>query len=104
VRALISGRSLSIGGGPVNRSRASGRAGGCSFCGIAECAGAVADQLWGRVGSRGLATARIGLVSGRAESIAQIANREGVTDRYVSRMLEFALLPPVFIKAVLDGD
>src|SRR6266581_868590 len=36
VRALpFSGRTLSLGGGPVNRGRASGRAGGCSFCGSA---------------------------------------------------------------------
>jgi hypothetical protein len=30
----IASQTLSIGGGPVNRGRASGRAGGCSFCGM----------------------------------------------------------------------
>ncbi|HTE85133.1 MAG TPA: hypothetical protein VK821_10400 [Dehalococcoidia bacterium] len=43
------------------------------------------------------------LVGGRAESIAQIAKRECVTDRYVSQMIEFAFVTPAVIEAVLDG-
>ena len=43
------------------------------------------------------------LVSGRARSIREIATREGVPDRYVSRLLEIAFLPPSLVEDILDG-
>jgi hypothetical protein len=41
------------------------------------------------------------LATGQAETIAEIAAREKVTDRYVSSLLEFVFLPPVFVDACL---
>src|SRR5713101_2959290 len=43
------------------------------------------------------------LTSGRASSISDIASRENVTDSYVSRLLNLALLSPTIIHQVLDG-
>ncbi len=43
------------------------------------------------------------LTSDKAESVRQIAQREGVTDRYVSRLIEQALLAPAAIERVLSG-
>jgi hypothetical protein len=44
------------------------------------------------------------LLSGRAESIAQIAKREGVTDRYVSQMIDFAFVPADMVDAIIEGQ
>jgi site-specific DNA recombinase len=41
------------------------------------------------------------LATGRAESVRAIARREGVTPRYVSRLLELAFLPPKLVEAIL---
>lgn len=43
------------------------------------------------------------LVSGRAASVSEIARREGLTPRYVSRLLELAFLPPRLVEAILAG-
>ena len=44
------------------------------------------------------------LTSGKASSISNIANRENVTDSYVSRLLNLALLSPTIVHQVLDGN
>jgi site-specific DNA recombinase len=44
------------------------------------------------------------LTSGKALSISGIASRENVTDSYVSRLLNLALLPPTIVHQVLDGS
>jgi DNA invertase Pin-like site-specific DNA recombinase len=44
------------------------------------------------------------LTSGRASSISGIATREKVTDSYVSRLLNLALLSPPIVHQVLDGN
>lgn len=44
------------------------------------------------------------LASGRAASFGEIAERVGVTDRYVSRMVDLAFLAPELIEAMLSGD
>jgi hypothetical protein len=44
------------------------------------------------------------LATGRASTIAEIAGRENVTDRYVSSLLKLAFLPPALIDACLGGD
>jgi DNA invertase Pin-like site-specific DNA recombinase len=43
------------------------------------------------------------LTSGKASSISGIASRENVTDSYVSRLLNLALLSPTIVHQVLDG-
>ena len=43
------------------------------------------------------------LVTGRAKSVSEIATREGLTSRYVARMLELAFLPPKLVEAILEG-
>jgi site-specific DNA recombinase len=43
------------------------------------------------------------LAAGRAASIQAIADREGVTQRYVSRLLPVAFLAPEIIEAILQG-
>ncbi len=40
------------------------------------------------------------LASGRAASLAAIAGREGVTDRYVARLIRLAFLAPEIVEAV----
>ncbi len=40
---------------------------------------------------------------GRATSIKQIADREGVTDRYVKRLLDVAFLPSALVEDILDA-
>ena len=32
-----------------------------------------------------------------------VANREGLTDRYVTRLLDLAFLPPALVEDILDG-
>ena len=43
------------------------------------------------------------LLSGEARSISDIASREGVTGRYVSRILRLGFLAPDIIEAILSG-
>ncbi len=43
------------------------------------------------------------LVTWRAKSVNEIAAREGLTPRYVSRVLDLAFLPPTLVEAVLEG-
>ena len=42
------------------------------------------------------------LTSGRAQSIRHIAEREGVTDRYISRLIEGALISPVLVERAVE--
>jgi hypothetical protein len=44
------------------------------------------------------------LTSGKASSISSIASRENVTDSYVSRLLNLALLDPALVELALEGD
>jgi len=43
------------------------------------------------------------ICSGQTARVQDIARREGVTDRYVSRLMEYALLPPAEVERVLCG-
>jgi hypothetical protein len=43
------------------------------------------------------------LASGRAQTVVQIARREGVTDRYVSCLLKLAFLSPQIVESLLTG-
>ena len=43
------------------------------------------------------------LVSGKAPSIHALANQEGVSERYLSRVLRLAFLAPDITEAILDG-
>jgi DNA invertase Pin-like site-specific DNA recombinase len=43
------------------------------------------------------------LLAGEAASLAEIARADGVTDRYVRRILDFAFLDPDITVAILDG-
>ena len=43
------------------------------------------------------------LFSGEAPSISAIAYTEGVTDRYVSRIMRLAFLAPDIVEAILGG-
>ena len=44
------------------------------------------------------------LATGRAETVTAIAKREGVTDRYVSQLIDLAFLSPDIVEASLSGD
>src|SRR5450759_3514494 len=44
------------------------------------------------------------LTTGKALSISSIASRENVTDSYISRLLNLALLSPTIVHQVLDGS
>jgi site-specific DNA recombinase len=44
------------------------------------------------------------LVTGRANSMAEIAARENITDNYVSNLIHLAWLPPRQIDLILEGD
>jgi hypothetical protein len=44
------------------------------------------------------------LTSAKASSISSIASRENVTDSYISRLLNLALLSPTIVHQVLDGS
>jgi hypothetical protein len=44
------------------------------------------------------------LTCGKASSISSIASRESVTDSYVSRLLNLAILPPHLVEQVIDGN
>ena len=41
--------------------------------------------------------------SGRAKSITDLAENEGVTDAYVCRLLPLTCLAPDIVEAILDG-
>lgn len=43
------------------------------------------------------------LAEGRVTSTIEIAQQEGVTDRYVGQLLEYAFLAPPIVEGVLDG-
>jgi hypothetical protein len=43
------------------------------------------------------------LFSGAAPSTSEIAKQEGVTERYVSRIMRLAFLAPDIVEAILDG-
>jgi site-specific DNA recombinase len=43
------------------------------------------------------------LVSGRIDSVAELASREGISDRYASRLLPLAFLSPEIIEAIMAG-
>lgn len=43
------------------------------------------------------------LVSGRARSLGQIAEKEGVSDRYVSHLMPLAFLAPDIVEAIVAG-
>jgi hypothetical protein len=40
----------------------------------------------------------------RAQSVAEIAEREGVTDRYVRRLMRLAFLAPEIVEAIIAGN
>jgi site-specific DNA recombinase len=44
------------------------------------------------------------LTSGKASSISGIATRENLTDSYVSRLLNLAVLPPHLVEEIIDGN
>ena len=43
------------------------------------------------------------LVSGRATSITELGKSEGVTDRYVSQLINLAFLPPSMVERIVEG-
>ena len=43
------------------------------------------------------------ITTGQTQRMTDIARREGVTDRYVSRLMEHALMPPAEVEKVLSG-
>jgi hypothetical protein len=43
------------------------------------------------------------LLSGRAQSVGDIARREGVSDRYVWRLMRVGFLAPTIVEAIVDG-
>jgi site-specific DNA recombinase len=42
------------------------------------------------------------LASGRATSLAAIASHEGVSDRYVARLIQLAFLAPKIVEAIAE--
>ena len=44
------------------------------------------------------------LLMGRAQSVAEIAEREGVADRYVRRLMRLAFLAPEIVEAIVAGN
>jgi site-specific DNA recombinase len=44
------------------------------------------------------------LTTGKSQSMAEIAVREGITDNYVSNLIHLAWLSPVLVGRVLAGD
>ncbi|MEO9228693.1 MAG: hypothetical protein ABI216_07075 [Devosia sp.] len=44
------------------------------------------------------------MASGRASSFREIAERVGVTDRYVGRIVDLAFLAPDVVEAMLNGE
>jgi hypothetical protein len=64
---------------------------------------------WGRLSGHGLKALvrahrwRSRIESGRAKSITDLAEQEGVTDAYVCRLLPLTCLAPDIVEAILDG-
>ena len=46
---------------------------------------------------------RLGIESGQAKSVTDVAEQEGVTDAYVCRLLPLTCLAPDIVEAILDG-
>jgi site-specific DNA recombinase len=44
------------------------------------------------------------LLMGRAQSVTEIAEREGVADRYVRRVMRLAFLAPEIVEAIVAGN
>ena len=44
------------------------------------------------------------LLLGRAQSVAEIAEREGVANRYVRRVMRLAFLAPEIVEAIVAGN
>jgi hypothetical protein len=44
------------------------------------------------------------LLMGRAQSVTEIAERQGVTDRYVRRLMRLAFLAPRIVEAIIAGN
>jgi hypothetical protein len=43
------------------------------------------------------------LATGRARSLQELANREGITRRYIRRLVNLAFLSPQLVEAILQG-
>jgi len=43
------------------------------------------------------------LATGRARSLGQIAERDGITRRYIRRLVDLAFLSPRLVEAILQG-
>jgi site-specific DNA recombinase len=43
------------------------------------------------------------LVAGEVQSISEIARREGITVRYVSRLIRLGFLAPEIVEAMVEG-
>jgi site-specific DNA recombinase len=44
------------------------------------------------------------LLMGRAQSVAEIAEREGAADRYVRRLMRLGFLAPEIVEAIVAGN
>jgi hypothetical protein len=44
------------------------------------------------------------LVSGRVRSLVEIARREGLAKRYVTRLTKLAFVSPAFVEAIAEGE
>src|SRR5208282_5141634 len=44
------------------------------------------------------------LASGRVRSLAEIARREGLAKRYVTRLTKLAFVSPAFLEAIAEGE
>ena len=42
-------------------------------------------------------------MSGRATSIAELGRSEGVTDRYISQLIDLAFLTPSMVERIVEG-
>jgi len=44
------------------------------------------------------------LASGRVRSLVEIARREGLAKRYVTRLTKLAFVSPAFVEAIVEGE
>ena len=44
------------------------------------------------------------LASGRVRSLVEIARREGLAKRYVTRLTKLAFISPAFVEAIAEGE
>jgi hypothetical protein len=44
------------------------------------------------------------LASGRVRSLAEIARREGLPKRYVTRLTKLVFVSPAFVEAIAEGE